>query len=144
MEDPVRPRSYGSLAERLAVWLEVDEETGCHTWKGHRRPTGYGMMAVAPGEMKLAHRVAWELANGPIPEGMLVRHKCDNRACCNPEHLALGTYLDNARDRIERKRTKGCWQRDLARFPQWRRGYCAAGRRQSATTEPPTDEQLRS
>jgi Autographiviridae endonuclease len=51
-----------------------------------------------------AHRVAWELTYGPIPEGQIVRHSCDNPRCCNPAHLLTGTYQDNTDDMMERKR----------------------------------------
>jgi hypothetical protein len=47
----------------------------------------------------------WELANGPVPEGMNVCHSCDNPACCNPNHLWIGTQQDNVRDRGEKRRT---------------------------------------
>ena len=55
--------------------------------------------------MRSAHRAAWEIANGPVPEGLVVRHKCDNRPCINLDHLELGTSKDNAMDRVTRGRS---------------------------------------
>jgi hypothetical protein len=52
----------------------------------------------------LAHRAAWSQANGPIPPGKFVLHKCDNPKCCNPNHLFLGTQSDNAKDMWAKKR----------------------------------------
>ena len=51
-----------------------------------------------------AHRFAWEFYNGPIPDKLLVLHKCDNPPCCNPEHLFLGTEQDNMTDKINKNR----------------------------------------
>jgi hypothetical protein len=56
------------------------------------------------GKTCLAHRVAYEWAYGAIPDGMLVRHKCDNPSCCNPAHLELGTDKDNYSDMVSRGR----------------------------------------
>ena len=67
-----------SLAERLRAHVVVDPETGCHVWTSTLAKGGYGRVLVS------AHRLAWELAHGPIPEGMLVLHKCDNPPCCTP------------------------------------------------------------
>ena len=81
--------------------------SGCLEWTGWRHPRGYGKMTVhVDGKQtgRLTHRVAWELANGPIPEGMLVCHRCDNPSCCNPDHLFLGTDVDNMRDAREKGR----------------------------------------
>ena len=64
---------------------------------------GYGSFSV-DGKSCPAHRVAFELTHGPIPEGQVVRHKCDVPGCCNPAHLELGTSADNNRDRDERGR----------------------------------------
>ena len=55
--------------------------------------------------MRRAHRVVWELLHGKIPSGQCVLHSCDNPACCNPDHLRLGTQLENIRERNEKKRT---------------------------------------
>lgn len=64
---------------------------------------GYGQFWL-DGQMRRAHRVAYVLAFGPIPDGMLVRHSCDNPPCVNPFHLLLGTYEDNTQDCIRRGR----------------------------------------
>jgi HNH endonuclease len=74
----------------------------CWLWKGSKRD-GYGLFQADHGQTN-AHRVAWAFMNGPIPKGMLVLHKCDRPACCNPDHLFLGTIQDNMRDRNRKSR----------------------------------------
>ena len=64
---------------------------------------GYGRFLLA-GKIRYAHRVAWRLTNGEIPDGLFVLHKCDNRRCCNPAHLFLGTKQDNADDMVAKGR----------------------------------------
>lgn len=71
--------------------------------KGQSR--GYGIMRVR-GKVLKTHRIAWELANGPIPDGLSVCHSCDNPPCCNVEHLFLGTHADNMADMIAKKRDR--------------------------------------
>jgi hypothetical protein len=73
---------------------------------------GWHVAFKAGGKRHLAHRAAWEHANGPIPDGLFVLHKCDNPKCCNPKHLFLGTQSQNAADmwakgRARRGSTKG-------------------------------------
>lgn len=84
-------------------WRRVDIRIpeACWNWKSSFKSNGYGIIKVN-GKTLSAHRMAWEISYGPIPEGMLVLHKCDNSACVNPDHLYLGTYKDNKRDTIER------------------------------------------
>lgn len=91
-----------SPADRL--WSRVAKTgTGCWEWQGYRLPLGYGQIGVRK-KVVLTHRLAWELTHGPIPDGLVVRHKCDNPPCCNPDHLELGTQQDNVNDAIERNR----------------------------------------
>jgi hypothetical protein len=86
------------------------EEFSCYEWMGSRNANNYGLVRV-DGKQRFAHRVAWEIANGPIPKGMVVRHACDNPPCVktvadskHPSgHLLVGTTGDNNRDRFERK-----------------------------------------
>ena len=84
-------------------WRSIPEpNTGCWLWLGGMTGDGYG---VAFG--KLAHRVAYRAYKGPIPVGAVIRHKCDNPACVNPEHLVAGTHLDNMADKVRRGRAAG-------------------------------------
>lgn len=77
-----------------------EPNSGCWLWTGASGgEAGYGSL----GGMR-AHRVSHVIYNGDIPEGILVRHKCDNSACVNPDHLELGTYQDNMNDCIARGR----------------------------------------
>jgi hypothetical protein len=81
---------------------KVDRTGGpdaCHLWTAVKSGHGYGHISVK-GKPYAAHRAAWELVNGPIPDGLLVRHSCHNRACVNPEHLSVGTHQDNADDKV--------------------------------------------
>ncbi len=80
-------------------------ETGCTEYQGGRDPKGYGV-AWNGQRLRRAHRLIWELTHGPIPDGMLVLHRCDNPPCCNIDHLFLGTARDNSRDMIAKGRGK--------------------------------------
>lgn len=78
--------------------------TPCIEYQGTRNRPSYGMLWV-DGKQWVASRWAWTQANGPIPPGMMVLHRCDNPPCWNPEHLFLGTAADNMRDRDAKGRT---------------------------------------
>lgn len=90
----------------LRFWRHVAKTDGCWLWQGWKDKDGYGSMEdKASGKKLKAHRVAYALQRGPIPPGMLVRHSCDEPACCNPAHLLLGSTQDNIADRVSRQRT---------------------------------------
>jgi len=92
------PIPAASTADRLASGL-VARPSGCIEWVKTRGRGGYGYF-VSNGVRISTHRIAWELLNGPIPDGLLIRHSCDNPPCCNPAHLSPGTVRDNAADMI--------------------------------------------
>lgn len=91
-------------------WEKVDKSSpnGCWEWTGCRHPLGYGQMGSGIGRKLIpAHRFAWELENGPIPDGMEICHHCDNPSCVRVSHLFLGTHADNMADRAKKGRCKG-------------------------------------
>jgi hypothetical protein len=81
-------------------------ESGCHEWQSTMHRDGYGKFWL-DGKQIMSHRVGYMIANGGIPEGKMVLHKCDNRKCVNPDHLYAGTPSQNVRDKV--KRFKGIW-----------------------------------
>lgn len=90
-------------------WKKVEKTASCWLWKGAPLRSGHGVINSGGSEGRSigAHRVSWELHNGPIPEGMCVLHNCpggDNPACVNPAHLFLGTSVDNAKDMFAKGR----------------------------------------
>lgn len=78
--------------------------SGCWEWTGTRNTAGYGIFLL-PGERAVrAHRYSYERVNGPIPEGMVLMHACDNPPCVNPAHLFPGSRGDNVRDAVAKRR----------------------------------------
>ena len=99
------PRRRQPLAQRF--WAKVDTSGKCWLWTSNTDSHGYGQIAMPgppPRVPSPAHRVSWELHNGPIPEGMNVLHRCDNPPCVRPEHLFLGTRADNMADKMAKGR----------------------------------------
>lgn len=96
--------SGSTNAERLALHV-ARMSNGCLEWQQGRFPKGYGALVdLETGKVRSTHRMAWEQAHGPIPPGKMVCHHCDNPPCCDPEHLFLGTGVDNQRDMVEKGR----------------------------------------
>lgn len=79
------------------------DESGCWLWMRALKGCGYGHK-WHEGKYKSAHRIAWELNRGQIPEGLFVLHRCDVMRCVNPEHLFLGTHQDNMEDQRRKGR----------------------------------------
>ena len=92
-----------SLKQRFD--LQHRKTSGCWIWEGTRERKGYGRLGRghSSGQL-LAHRASYELFVGPIPDGMMVLHRCDIPSCVNPEHLFIGTAADNARDEVAKGR----------------------------------------
>lgn len=107
------PSRTAPFADRF--WARVDRSGGedaCWPWQRHRLPKGYGTFTSRDGVgSALAHRIAYELARGPIPDGLMVMHACDHPPCCNPRHLSLGTASDNMRDASSKGRVRGTFPR---------------------------------
>lgn len=98
--------------ERFLSKIKKTEE--CWVWLGSRYPLGYGRFSIMGLGVFGAHRLSWELHNGPISNGLYVCHKCDNPCCVNPAHLFLGTQIDNMRDASNKGRLRTTpWKRSL-------------------------------
>lgn len=101
---PLRRRLVTTdLEQRLRYYSPVGPADECWIWTGALNK-GYGSMSM-PGSLKReAHIVAWEIANGELANGRIVRHSCDNPPCTNPAHLFLGTHADNVADKVAKGR----------------------------------------
>ena len=92
-----------SIAERLDARSIPEPNSGCILWTGAVARRGYGKLRVK-NRVTAAHRVAYELAHGPVPPGMFVCHRCDVPSCINPAHLFAGTHQQNMDDMTAKRR----------------------------------------
>ncbi len=92
------------VAERFLNYFKPGNLDACWPWTGTVDTAGYGVIGDHAQRQLRAHRIAYERANGPIPEGLRVLHRCDNPPCCNPNHLFVGTDADNMADKIAKGR----------------------------------------
>lgn len=99
----ISKRTNISIEERF--WDKVNKkgEDECWNWNACIDNYGYGLQNCN-GATERTHRLSWKIHNGEIPEGVDVLHRCDNRKCCNPKHLFLGTSLDNIKDMVAKNR----------------------------------------
>jgi predicted XRE-type DNA-binding protein len=98
---PLSERFFEKISETQSLIFWGGKR--CHEWTGCLMKNGYGQINV-DGRAGYAHRVSWELHNGPIPQGLFILHRCDNRKCVNPDHLQLGTFMENMEDMVAKKR----------------------------------------
>jgi len=99
-----------SIEEKF--WSKVTKTDGCWMWGGVKTLKGYGIIRVGgrvdPKNLR-AHRISWLLHNGPVPRGLMVCHHCDNPSCVRPDHLFVGTAVDNVHDSIKKGRFCRGW-----------------------------------
>lgn len=96
------PRYEDRLKRRLLAKYRADNN-GCWIWTGSTAHYGHGIISVH-GKHALAHRISWTLHHGPIPDGVMICHKCDVPACINPDHLYVGNAKTNSADMVSRNR----------------------------------------
>jgi len=91
--------------QKKNFWRKIRKTETCWIWTGCKNNKGYGQFSISSGRIG-AHRFSWKIHNTLSYDGLFVCHKCDNPSCVNPDHLFLGTALDNNRDRIIKGRSK--------------------------------------
>ena len=103
--DPLPKHEWDLAGRFLDVGWDVTD-SGCWEWRGTRAVAGYGRISASMWGLRdrSTHRLSYELFYGPIPDGLLIRHKCDNPPCVNPDHLEPGTQQDNMDDMVARGR----------------------------------------
>lgn len=93
-----------ALKEKLKDNVLIEATTGCWLWQRSVGSHGYGQIRYRK-KLYTTHQASYTAFIGEIPKGLVVRHTCDVRECCNPEHLLIGTYQDNADDMVSRSRS---------------------------------------
>lgn len=108
---------------------KVDKTETCWNWTGRLDIGGYGRFSQGSGHWTKAHRASYQLYKGAIPDGLIVRHMCNNRKCVNPAHLEVGTHKDNVDDMFRtnppnrkgnNSHAKKITQEDANEIRQWR------------------------
>ena len=133
---PIR-LAAGNKYGAVRFWAKVAIGDGCWTWTAAITAFGYGVIQWQ-GKKRPAHRIAWELTYGPIPAGKWVLHKCDNPPCVRPDHLFLGTVIDNVADMVAKGRQVRGDRHHFRRDPAKR--ALISGNRNGTRTHPETRE----
>lgn len=97
--------AHWTVQQRLDHYTIPEALTGCHLCWASPGSRGYPSLKIKDFGQQLTHRLAWMIARGPIPEGMLVCHRCDTPACINIDHLFLGTQAENMTDMKNKNRS---------------------------------------
>ena len=100
-----RLQKFRATPEDFWKRVSMPHPDECWVWQGATSRFGYGILRFA-GKAYKAHRLAWLLTSGEIPDDRWVLHRCDNPPCCNPQHLFLGTHLENMQDMARKGRGK--------------------------------------
>lgn len=103
------------LLERFWEKVEIRSDKECWEWKACINKRGYGFFMLGRTSV-VAYKCAWYFVKGDVPEGLLLRHTCDNTKCCNPYHLIPGTVQDNSDDMVSRGRSMKGVKNPLAKL----------------------------
>ena len=101
------PHLTANQVARFWSHVAIGDADSCWVWRGAPASNGYGQFTIGPGSQKAAvHRISYFLKHGSDPGRMFVCHSCDNRLCVNPAHLWLGDVRANARDMVDKGRSR--------------------------------------